>query len=69
MRSYELGLRHAMKPKSTIILCEEITICNIHFDISMSPSVKYYRMKNYRKSVQEQLEKNSNSLLNLTRIH
>jgi hypothetical protein len=67
---YELGLRHAMKPKSTIILCEEITIRKYpFFDISMSPQIRYHRKKilsdeNYRKSVQEQLEKTLIACLN-----
>ena len=39
---YELGLRHAMKKKSTIILREESTIETYpFFDISMSPQLRY----------------------------
>lgn len=59
---YELGLRHAMKPKSTIILCEELTIIKYPcFDISMNPQLRYHRKKivsdeNYRKSLQNKLE-------------
>lgn len=59
---YELGLRHAMKPKSTIILCEELTISKYPcFDISMSPQLRYHRKKivsdeNYRRSLQNKLE-------------
>lgn len=39
---YELGLRHAMKPKSTLILCDMKTF-NMHsfFDISMQPQLIY----------------------------
>lgn len=67
---YELGLRHAMKPKSTIILCEEITISKYpFFDISMSPQIRYHRTKilsdeNYRISIQDRLEKTLISCLN-----
>ena len=59
---YELGLRHAMRPKSTIILCEELTISKYpFFDISMNPQLRYHRKKivsdeNYRKSLQDKLE-------------
>ncbi|HEM3635419.1 TPA: hypothetical protein U1C44_000871 [Streptococcus suis] len=59
---YELGLRHAMRPKSTIILCEELTISKYpFFDISMNPKLRYHRKKivsdeNYRKSLQDKLE-------------
>ena len=59
---YELGLRHAMRPKSTIILCEELTISKYSFfDISMNPQLRYHRKKivsdeNYRKSLQDKLE-------------
>jgi len=59
---YELGLRHAMRPKSTIILCEELTISKYpFFDISMNPQLRYHRKKivsdeNYRKSLQDELE-------------
>jgi hypothetical protein len=59
---YELGLRHAMRPKSTIILCEELTISKYQFfDISMNPQLRYHRKKivsdeNYRKSLQDELE-------------
>lgn len=43
---YELGLRHAMKPKSTIIMCEEETIAKYpFFDISMLPQIQYQRKK------------------------
>ena len=43
---YELGLRHAMKPKSTIIMCEEETISKYpFFDISMLPQIRYQRKK------------------------
>lgn len=58
---YELGLRHAMRPKSTIILCEELTISKYpFFDISMNPQLRYHRKKivsdeNYRKSLQNKL--------------
>lgn len=59
---YELGLRHAMRPKSTIILCEEDTI-NKHpfFDISMNPQLRYHRKKIlsnevYKQSIQKKLE-------------
>ena len=39
---YELGLRHAMKPKSTLILCDTKTFSNYSFfDISMQPQFKY----------------------------
>ena len=59
---YELGLRHAMRPKSTIILCEKLTISKYSFfDISMNPQLRYHRKKivsdeNYRKSLQDKLE-------------
>lgn len=59
---YELGLRHAMRPKSTIILCEELTISKYpFFDISMNSQLRYHRKKivsdeNYRKSLQDELE-------------
>ena len=59
---YELGLRHAMRPKSTIILCEELTINKYpFFDISMNPQLRYHRKKivsdeNYRKTLQDKLE-------------
>lgn len=59
---YELGLRHAMKPKSTIILCEIDTINKYpFFDISMSPQLRYHRKKilsdeSYRSSLQNRLE-------------
>lgn len=45
---YELGLRHAMKPKSTIILCDSFTFnsCTF-FDISMQPQLIY----NYEKFI------------------
>ena len=43
---YELGLRHAMKPKATIILCEEETVIRYpFFDISMLPQIRYHRKK------------------------
>lgn len=39
---YELGLRHAMKPKSTIILCDTETFKRFKFfDISMQPQLQY----------------------------
>ena len=39
---YELGLRHAMKPKSTLILCDTKTFSNYSFfDISLQPQFKY----------------------------
>ncbi|HJG03940.1 MAG TPA: hypothetical protein K8V99_05020 [Megamonas funiformis] len=59
---YELGLRHAMKPKSTIILCEEDTIANYpFFDISMIPQLRYNRKRilldeNYKISIQKKLK-------------
>lgn len=59
---YELGLRHAMRPKSTIILCEELTINKYpFFDISMNPQLRNHRKKivsdeNYRKTLQDKLE-------------
>lgn len=59
---YELGLRHAMKPKSTIILCEELTIEKYpFFDISMNPQIRYHREKiitdtEYRINLQDKLE-------------
>ncbi len=51
-----------MRPKSTIILCEELTISKYpFFDISMNPQLRYHRKKivsdeNYRKSLQDELE-------------
>lgn len=60
---YELGLRHAMKPKSTIILCDTKTadIFNF-FDISMQPQLRYDSNKlcndeKYMYEKQEKLEK------------
>lgn len=39
---YELGLRHAMKPKSTLILCDTQTFSMYSFfDISMQPQLTY----------------------------
>lgn len=58
---YELGLRHAMKPKSTIILCEETTFNKYpFFDISMVPQFRYDRKKilsdtSYKKTKQKSL--------------
>lgn len=39
---YELGMRHAMKPKSTIILCDKNTLQNnSFFDLTFSPHITY----------------------------
>lgn len=38
---YELGLRHAMRPKSTIILCDNHTAKINFFDISHLPQIRY----------------------------
>lgn len=38
---YELGLRHAMKPKSTIILCDNHTAQITFFDIHDLPQIRY----------------------------
>ncbi|OPX45964.1 hypothetical protein CLHUN_04390 [Ruminiclostridium hungatei] len=39
---YELGMRHAMKPKSTIILCDKKTMQhNKFFDITFNPQIYY----------------------------
>lgn len=39
---YELGMRHAMKPKSTIILCDNKTAENTSFfDLTFNPQIKY----------------------------
>ncbi|OFQ82455.1 hypothetical protein [Streptococcus sp. HMSC065C01] len=38
---YELGLRHAMKPKSTIILCDHHTAKISFFDIAHLPQIRY----------------------------
>ena len=39
---YELGMRHAMKPKSTIILCDKKTLQNnSFFDLSFNPHITY----------------------------
>lgn len=38
---YELGLRHAMKPKSTIILCDNHTAQIKFFDIQDLPQIRY----------------------------
>lgn len=39
---YELGLRHAMKPKSTIIMCDHNTLeNNSFFDLSFCPQLRY----------------------------
>lgn len=46
---YELGLRHAMKPKSTIILCDTKTFSDYSFfDISMQPQFTYDYEKMFR---------------------
>lgn len=43
---YELGLRHAMKPKSTIIICDENTKeSNKFFDLTFIPQVFYNSKK------------------------
>ena len=39
---YELGMRHAMKPKSTIIMCDEKTLENNRFfDLTFAPQIIY----------------------------
>ena len=39
---YELGMRHAMRPKSTIILCDQKTLQNNNFfDITFCPQIYY----------------------------
>ena len=39
---YELGMRHAMKPKSTIIMCDKKTIDNNKFfDLTFNPQIIY----------------------------
>lgn len=39
---YELGMRHAMKPKSTIILCDKNTLQNnSFFDLTFNPHIIY----------------------------
>lgn len=39
---YELGMRHAMKPKSTIILCDKKTLQNnSFFDLTFNPHIIY----------------------------
>lgn len=39
---YELGMRHAMKPKSTIILCDKKTLQNnSFFDLTFNPHITY----------------------------
>ena len=39
---YELGMRHAMKPKSTIILCDQQTLHNnSFFDLTFNPHITY----------------------------
>lgn len=38
---YELGLRHAMKPKSTIIMCDYHTAKINFFDIAHLPQIRY----------------------------
>lgn len=39
---YELGMRHAMKPKSTIILCDKKTLqSNSFFDLTFNPHITY----------------------------
>lgn len=39
---YELGMRHAMKPKSTIILCDKKTLqSNSFFDLTFNPHILY----------------------------
>lgn len=39
---YELGMRHAMRPKSTIILCDQKTIQNNKFfDLTFNPQIYY----------------------------
>ncbi len=39
---YELGMRHAMKPKSTIIMCDKETLRNNNFfDLTFNPHITY----------------------------
>lgn len=39
---YELGMRHAMKPKSTIIMCDKKTLQNnTFFDLTFNPHITY----------------------------
>ena len=39
---YELGMRHAMKPKSTIIMCDKETLNNNRFfDLTFTPQIIY----------------------------
>lgn len=39
---YELGMRHAMKPKSTIIMCDKKTLQNNNFfDLTFNPHLTY----------------------------
>jgi hypothetical protein len=39
---YELGMRHAMKPKSTIIMCDKKTLeSNKFFDLTFNPQILY----------------------------
>jgi len=67
---YELGLRHAMKSKSTIILSESNTFEKFpFFDISMYPRLIYDREKiiydlDYRTDMQKKLKEKINTCIN-----
>lgn len=48
---YELGMRHAMRPKSTIILCDKKTLDNnTFFDLTFNPQIRYDSSKQKDKS-------------------
>lgn len=72
---YELGMRHAMKPKSTIILCDKKTLQNnSFFDLTFNPHIIYdsekqkdideiNRVSNILKSVIETCKKADDSYI------
>lgn len=72
---YELGMRHAMKPKSTIILCDKKTLQNNRFfDLTFNPHIIYdsekqkdideiNRVSNILKSVIETCKKADDSYI------
>ena len=63
---YELGLRHAMKPKSTIILCDKQTLCsNNFFDLTFNPHITYDSEKQKENS---EIIKISNILRNVIEV-
>jgi hypothetical protein len=63
---YELGMRHAMKPKSTIILCDQKTMQhNNFFDITFNPQI-YYDSNKQRDS--EEIKRVSRLLANIIEV-